>query len=860
MRLTTILRDYLSFTNDAIAVAYRGPDEDIARFVHVNASFTALFGHAAAQVIDRGVDLLHDAESWSDFVAAVGPRFGRGETGFAVEAGFLRADGDKFWGSVSVFMVDDPETGGWFYGASFRYISDLDTGKLSKRAALAERDRALARQARMDRERDSIQTRLFAAMNAYPDPFVIYDKDMRLVICNSAYRRSMSDDPALIHEGMHIRDVLRQAIRSGRMETDGSDPDTYIERVLSRASNRQKVEDLEFAGDVHHRVLRSYVENGDMVIIRLDATELVRQRRQAAAMQDRILAALNAYPEPFTIYDSRARLVLWNDAFANSVTDDPNELSVGMDVGTVMRIGLRNDRFPEAEGREEDWLRMVTSLDEITKPFSDIELPGDIHHRVLRTRAPNGDTVVIRLNTTEVVRQRRALEQYAARLEAANQKILFKALHDELTGLGNRRYLSEKFDLLVQRRALQGGELAALHIDLDRFKQINDTIGHAAGDKVLMDTAERIRANVREDEVVARIGGDEFIIVLHVDADSTRPEHLAQALIRDLSRPSFFDGRACRFGASIGLARTPLADTGDLLTNSDVALYKAKRAGRGQIGIFDRSDLYEVRRTVALADDIMRGVEAGEFVPFYQPQVDARTGKVVALEALVRWLHPKRGVVPPAGFLKVATDLDVVADIDRMVFETAIAECQTAFGHRPDPPSLSFNVSAKRILDAEVDEISRHAGAYGGSVSFELLETIFLEEESDSFLFQLDRLRDMGLSIEVDDFGSGRASVVALQRIGPDRMKIDRRLVAPIAGNPGALRLLRSIVEIGNAMGIGVTAEGIETPEQARLLVELGCDRLQGFHIAQPMSFADLCDFLRRHGLRIEGAPPVRTG
>ncbi|WP_375230213.1 putative bifunctional diguanylate cyclase/phosphodiesterase [Roseobacter sp. S98] len=703
---------------------------------------------------------------------------------------------------------------------------------------------------RSDPERDSIlekwrdavrdRERLLEALNAYPDPIVIYDADLHLVHWNEGYAASVTDNPEDLVAGMHLRDVLLKAAANGRYPHATGREDEWIREVEASVRAEQQWEDVELDGDVHHRLLRSRSSGGDYVVIRLNSTEFVRQKRSAEAAEARLIAALNAYPSPFAIYDTDDCLVVWNDAYRDSMTDDEDGLRVGMHRTEAACVAIRAGKIAEAIGREEEFMSDAHQQATVEIPVQDLELTGDIHHRILRSRAENGDLVILRIDTTELVRERRAVEQYAARLETANKEITYKAEHDDLTGLGNRRHLTERFAEFSGRRSAKGGEIAALHIDLDRFKQINDTMGHAAGDRVLVETSERIRRHTTGDDVIARIGGDEFVVLKYLDNDSNEPEELARTLLLELAKPTLFEGRECRFGASIGLARTPLSDVDALLINSDVALYKAKRHGRGQLGIFDSSDLQELHRNKALADDILRAVEGAQFVPFYQPQVDAVTGRVVGLEALARWDHPQKGILAPDAFLSVATDLNVAADIDRMIFEKAITECQSLFGQMPDPPSLSFNVSAKRVHDGDIGAIRDLVHTYSGQVAFELLETIFLEEENDDFLFQLDRLRDLGIAIEVDDFGSGRASVVALQRIGPDRLKIDRRLVSPVTEDGNGLRLLRSIVDIGLALEMGVTAEGVETREQADILAQLGCDRLQGFFFARPMPFADL--------------------
>ncbi len=698
---------------------------------------------------------------------------------------------------------------------------------------------------RQKRTAEAAEARLLAALNAYPAPFVIYDSDDRLVACNDAYRSSMSNHSEDLQTGMHRTEVARIAIRAGKIANAIGREEEWMSDAHQHGDVSKPVQDLELPGDVHHRLLRSRVENGDLVILRIDTTELVRQRRALEETQDRLFSAIKAYPDPFAIYDEAHNLVIWNPAYADSMSDRPAEISAGTSLKELLRYAAKCGKIPAAIGREDEWVDEYYSPDLLAPGIEDFEFAGDQHHRMVRSRTEKGEYVVLRLNITEVVRQRRALEQYSKRLETANQEITYKALHDDLTGLGNRRFLTLRFDELVERRQEIGGELAVLHIDLDRFKQINDTMGHDAGDKVLLGISERIRDNAEPTDVIARIGGDEFVVLLHVDGDDDRPERLAKCLIGELSRPMRYEGKICRFGASIGLARTPLARVDQLLTNSDVALYKAKRRGRGQLGIFDRSDLEEVHRTKEVADDLLRAIESNEFEPFYQPQVDAASRDVVGIEVLARWRHPEKGVVAPAAFLSVATDLNVAAEIDRMIFERAISECQSAFGKMANPPSLSFNVSENRVNDSEIDAIRTHVQSYSGPVSFELLETIFLEEQDDDFLSRLNELRSLGIGIEVDDFGSGRASVVALQRINPDRLKIDRRLVSLVSEGSGGLRLLRSIIEIGQALELGVTAEGVETREQAEILTKLGCDRLQGYYFARPKAFPDLLAFLQ---------------
>lgn len=826
-------------TSDAVAVCrVQGGSAEVCP-LYVNDAFIALFGPVENLSAERAFPLASMHQGLLEHPS--------GKLQDAVE--LLRADGSVFLASAAGFAFKDDETGELRSCVTYRDVSSLlsqkrDTAHVPDTEEAGTQDDIPAIRA--------AHARILGALNAFRDPIVIYDSELRLVYCNDGYAASVTDNPDDLAEGMHLKDVLRLAIQYGRYPAAIGREEAWIEEILSPNSLSLEAQDVELAGDVHHRLMRSRAANGDYVVIRLNSTELVRGKRSAEAVQARLIAALNAYPAPFVIYDADDCLVVCNHAYRASMSNNPDDLKAGMHRTEVARIAIRAGKITNAIGQEEEWMSDEHQSLELVKAVQDLELPGDVHHRLLRSRVENGDLVILRIDTTELVRQSRALERNSEELKKANAEITHMALHDDLTGLGNRRYLAQQLDEFIKWRDQTGGDIAALHIDLDRFKQINDTMGHRAGDDVLVEAAKRIRHVLGKAEVVARIGGDEFVILVPLSDAPKRAADLARVLIQDLSRPMHTHGKECRFGASIGIAQTPLSEVENLLTNSDVALYKAKHRGRGRAEMFDLSDLEDVRNAKMLADDILRAVEQGEFVPFYQPQVAAKTGGIVGVEVLTRWCHPDKGIVAPSEFLPFAADLNIAGEIDRQVFERAIQESQAlppaAAGHM----TLSFNVSEDRVNLTDIDELRSMVDAYPGRVSFELLETIFLEEQDDAFLERLDQLRGLGISIEVDDFGSGRASVVALQRINPDRLKIDRRLASLVTAGSGGLRLLRSIIEIAQALELGVTAEGVETQEQAEILAKLGCDRLQGYYFAKPMPFSDLKALLRAQSDTLE--------
>lgn len=564
--------------------------------------------------------------------------------------------------------------------------------------------------------------------------------------------------------------------------------------------------------------------------------------RKVEAAQSRLVSAIETIPGPFAIYDRRDRLVVWNPAFSEKMVGDASALKAGMKKEAILRTAIKNGFASSAVGREDDWIKDYMAkwkLGTVDPPV--VEIHGRYYKRHV-TNAPNGDRVTLGIDISEQLRQREELEKYAERLEFANNEISHQALHDELTGLGNRRYLTLKLEELIAARKVSGGELIALHIDLDRFKHINDTMGHAAGDHVLVVVADILRKHLRSDDLVVRAGGDEFFVILQSGPDQVDPEKLSDRLIKAICNPIPYQDKLCRLGASIGIAKTPMVPPEELLISSDFALYKAKDGGRAMHSTFDAADLESLHAAKAASDDIVRGIEEREFIPYYQVQVDAFENRVIALEVLARWNHPERGILPPSAFLDYAKDMQMMADIDAMVFRTALEECLDPFRHLLFPPTLSFNIGLQRISDdrlyADLDETD-----YPFPIAFELGETEFFDREHQ-LAMRIEMLRDRGVTIEVDDFGSGRASVVGLREHKADRLKLDHRLVVPIVDSISARKLVQSVIDVGRALEIPVTAEGIESHAHAKLLAKMGCDRLQGFHFAPAVPLDELLEQL----------------
>ncbi|WP_246041509.1 bifunctional diguanylate cyclase/phosphodiesterase [Peteryoungia ipomoeae] len=450
----------------------------------------------------------------------------------------------------------------------------------------------------------------------------------------------------------------------------------------------------------------------------------------------------------------------------------------------------------------------------------------------------------------ELLMARNRAEQQNEALDAARRRMEYNALHDALTGLPNRRYLDQYLTELSTDP--EANQLAILHIDLDRFKEINDTLGHGAGDAMLRHTAVELRENVRGEDFVARIGGDEFVIVcLDAIADDQYLE-MGQRLIGAINQPTLYAGQECRVGASVGVAVRADATISpqDLLINADIALYEAKRLGRNRVERY--SDHLKTRNLIIkrTGDAILKSLADDDFTAYYQPQFDAHTLEINGVEALARWMHPERGIQPPAAFLDIAENLNVVAQIDARVLDHALLQLSRWRAADLGIERVSVNISAQRLFDENLISRLEQLDLIPGSVSFELLESISFDDTSHAVAASIERLRKLGIAIEIDDFGTGYASILSLLKLSPSRLKIDRELVGPVVDNPAQRRLIASIVDIARTFGIGIVAEGVETMEHVAILRDLGCHTLQGYALARPMDAQSLIEFAKQHRVK----------
>ena len=433
---------------------------------------------------------------------------------------------------------------------------------------------------------------------------------------------------------------------------------------------------------------------------------------------------------------------------------------------------------------------------------------------------------------TEVVDVARAFNELVDSHDGLIERLRHNARHDPLTGLLNRRGATEELARLLEDP--RATPLVVLFIDLDRFKLVNDSHGHAVGDRLLVEVATRIGAAVPEGWIVSRFGGDEFVILCPRTSDPGPAVEAVSEVLRERFR---IDELELRVGGSAGIARArPGMSGADLIREADTAMYRAKEDGRGGWAEFDdRMQAQAVERLRTEAE--LRGAaDRGELVLHYQPLVDLATGRSVGVEALVRWQHPTRGLLGPGAFLPIAEDTDVIVEIGRWVAGEA-ARCTAAWRAVGTPTRVSINVSAAELLRTDVvATVARavaEAEAEPGDLVVEVTESAVLTD-IESTVAQLEALRALGVGVALDDFGTGFSSLSHLRQLPADELKIDRTFVAELGRNPVCDAIVTSVITLAHAIDLVVVGEGIETEEQRVHLARLGCDRGQGFLLGRP--------------------------
>ncbi len=562
--------------------------------------------------------------------------------------------------------------------------------------------------------------------------------------------------------------------------------------------------------------------------------------------------ALDALPAAFVVYDADDRIFVCNQAYTKEYTPFEHVVQPGISHTELQWLKVRKGLDANAIGREEAFV--AEELDR-HKNGPEVEEWTDDHGRhirLLRARLPGGETVGMRFDITDLREAQLMLEEQKAELEAAQSELLRLAMTDDLTDLTNRRAAEKALDGLLTDCRDSGQTLSVLHADLDGFKQINDRFGHAAGDVVLRTFGERLKAEAPKGAIAARIGGDEFMIVV---ARRTEAEMiaLAERIIAATQDPIMFEDKPCKVGVSIGIASLGphIESMPDLLKSADLALYRSKENGRNQYSVFDRALRDVAEHRSRLSQDLLDALDRDEFEVFLQPIVRSSDQRVVSAEALVRWQHPELGLLVPDQFLSIAEDMKLIGDIDALVLRKLLAMRERWTGGAAFP-STSINLSQMTLRDRSFSQQLSALDIMPDAVSFEIVETVFVNSTDDALQWNLDWLREQGFELAIDDFGTGYSSIAGVIFLQPQRLKVDRRFTQNLQKSETAREIVKLTVALARAFDASVTAEGVETQDQAEILKTLGCDRMQGFLFGRPMPEGPFFEFLSSQHRMVE--------
>ncbi|SHI68471.1 diguanylate cyclase (GGDEF) domain-containing protein [Roseomonas rosea] len=541
----------------------------------------------------------------------------------------------------------------------------------------------------------------------------------------------------------------------------------------------------------------------------LDVRRIMDAQREKASLAARFDAALTNMSQGLTLYDADGMLRVVNGRFREIFGLSPEEARLGVSAA-ALAAALAGRGVPDAGA----WAVPAAQDGNRDANRAVLDLPDGRSVALSREAMPDGGWVT----TYEDVTERRQAEARARHM----------ARHDALTGLPNRTVFQDRLESAVAELPA-GASFAVLYLDLDRFKEVNDGLGHAVGDRLLIAAADRIRLCLRPGDMIARLGGDEFAALIDGAASATAVAQLAERVACEVGAEYRIDGQAVSVGVSIGIALAP-RDGGSadlLLRHADMALYEAKGAGRGTHRFFDWSMSSRLQARRDMEAELRVALAREELELFYQPQM-AIDGGVLGFEALVRWWHPERGLVSPAEFIPVAEDCDLILPLGEWVLRTACAEAAAW----PEPVRVGVNLSAAqfagRDMYASVAAALRYSGLPAERLELEITEAIVLKD-SQEVVSTLRRIRALGVRVALDDFGTGYSSIAYLRSFPLDKIKIDRSFVRDLAHSDSAAAIVRAISTLGATLGLTLNAEGVETEAQLEQLRQLGCSEVQGF-------------------------------
>jgi diguanylate cyclase (GGDEF)-like protein len=717
-----------------------------------------------------------------------------------------------------------------------RFISVLrrpmaDGGLVSTHEDVTERERLKQRLEQQNEQLD-------VAMNNMSQGLAMFDADERLVVCNELYAEMYNLTPEQVRPGTTARKILGYRLAN----------DCYKAADAAGLIDRQMVKFGKALSENHELTDGRVIEvrcrqaaSGSVVITHEDVSErqrlnrlLEQNNRLLSERTSRLQAIIDNFPGGILFLDRDLRVTVCNEKAKTYLglpeamfADGPPLLE------EIFRVNARRGEFGPGDPDQHVAERMALVRER--KPYiSERERPDGTVLEIRGVPLDDGGFVATFMDITE-----------RRRSEA---KIVHMALHDALTELPNRVLLNERLEQALAR--VKRGEVLAVHLlDLDHFKNVNDTLGHPAGDKLLNLVSDRLRALVRETDTIARMGGDEFAVLqvaLVQPADATV---LALRIIEAVSEPYRIDGHEVVIGASVGIAVGPTdgLTPGELLRNADLALYRAKGDGRGTYHFFEAEMDAQMQVRRVLESDLRKALPAGQFELHYQPVVDLKSNRISSFEALVRWRHPEKGLIGPGAFIPVAEEIGFIVPLGEWVIRQA---CKTAAGW-PGEVKVSVNLSSLQFRSSSlVDTIVEALAASGlpaDRLELEITETVLLND-SEATLSTLYQLRALGVRIAMDDFGTGYSSLSYVQSFPFDKIKIDRSFVKDIVDGVGSLNIVRAVTAMATGLGMATTAEGVETSEQLEMVRSEGCTEIQGYVFSKPVPAGEVADLLARAG------------
>jgi len=675
--------------------------------------------------------------------------------------------------------------------------------------------------------------RLDTAVENMTQGLTLFDQSKRLVICNQRYIEMYGLSSDVVKPGCHLRDLIAHRNELGFIRVD---VDEYCARILEHVARGEGVT-LQSADGRTIQITHRPLPDGGWVATHEDITERTRQEtdvRQQATEIARINlqfdAALSNMTQGLCMFDGERRLVVWNERYAK-LYGLPSEL---LKIGTpheaiiadrISRGVLKGETTKSAAGKK------IALLDQLPRDATSSRVDEFADGRfILVTRQPMDDGGW--LATHEDITERRRAEA----------EIIHLARHDALTGLANRAEFNVKLESATKRLKRNGGSVTVMMIDLDRFKVVNDTLGHPAGDQLLVEVGRRLRSTVRETDVLARLGGDEFAIIQE-DASDQHEAAIALALriISAISQPFDLSGNRASLGTSIGIVLAPEhgIDPEGLLKRADLALYDVKASGRNDFRFF-RNELLEVADTQRTAECELRdAIERGEFELHYQPVVDAKTRTLCGVEALVRWRHPAKGMIAPDQFIPLAESTGLIGPLGEWILQRACTDAASW----PPHVKLAINISAIQFKKGNLFQVILRTlvetGFAPDRLELEITETSLLENQ-EAHLTTIRQIKNLGITVALDDFGTGYSSVNYLANFPFDKIKIDKSFTQGVLDRRDCKAVVASTLALAQGLGTVTTAEGVETEEQFEYLRAAGVDLVQGYLFGRPVPIAQL--------------------